>query len=118
MEQAFDVRDSRAVLRPVAERMGASAAAPDATSPAVVVFAPDDIDLDDYPLETSGRCRGSGGAETCARGAPHRGRRGTPGDRCDHGQPGGTGAHAPGRRGGRSASETRGTSERHGSRCS
>ena len=54
MEQAFGVRDSRAVLRPVAERMRASAAAPDATGTPVVVFAPDDIDLDDYPPEKSG----------------------------------------------------------------
>jgi hypothetical protein len=51
MEQAFDLRDSRAVLRPIAERM-AFAAGP-AAIPPVVVPVPEAIDWADLPLEKS-----------------------------------------------------------------
>ena len=49
LEQAFDLGDSRAVLRPIAERMDPSVP----TDNVVVVFVPDDIDLSDFPLEAS-----------------------------------------------------------------
>jgi hypothetical protein len=48
MEQAFDVRDSRAVLRPLAERMGPSVA-----HDPVLVAVPADIDWTLFPLEAS-----------------------------------------------------------------
>jgi hypothetical protein len=50
LEQAFDLRDSRVVLRPVAERMESSDAAR-AAMPTVVVPAPEAIDWADLPLQ-------------------------------------------------------------------
>ena len=52
MEQAFDLRDSRAVLKPIAERMGRTVSGRAATTP-IVVSVPEAIDWADLPLERS-----------------------------------------------------------------